>query len=459
MTLVSAVPWTRSADLHSKMKGAHLNRLKQLVSNGSRICIDSRNAAKGSIFFALQGDHTDGNRFAEKAIHAGCALAVIDNPAYNKGDQYLLVDDALASLQALAQNYRQSFDIPILGITGTNGKTTTKELTHAVLAQLFASTATQGNLNNHIGVPLSLLTLQGSTQLAIIEMGANHVGEIARLCELAMPTHAIITNIGKAHIEGFGSVDNIETAKSELFKFVTATNGIIFVNNDDERLKKHGGASNAISFGHDASNHCSGEITNSFPFVEVTINVNKDFGHATTGMECHIKSQLTGSYNFGNIMAAVTAGLYFGVPPALISQAIADYEPKNNRSQVIKTKNNTVLMDAYNANPTSMAAALQSFRNNPNEPKAVMLGDMLELGHDALAEHAAIARNVHNSNFALQVFVGKHFAEVCTGNPATKIFIDVDEARTWLKSHRLKDHQVFVKGSRGIQMEKLLDYL
>ncbi len=441
------------------MNEQHLNKLKHLVSNGSGICIDSRNAVVGNIFFALQGDHTDGNRFAEKAIHAGCALAVIDNPQYNKGNQYLLVNDALSCLQELAKNHRQSFNVPILGITGTNGKTTTKELTHAVMAQSFASTATQGNLNNHIGVPLTLLSLQKITELAIIEMGANHVGEIAQLCELAMPTHAIITNIGKAHIEGFGSVDNIEKAKSELFQHVTGSGGIIFVNNDDERLRKHSRAKNAISFGHDASCHCSGEITKSFPFVEVRIKVNKDLGHATAGMEAHIKSRLTGSYNFGNIMAAVTTGLYFGVPLTLISQAIATYEPKNNRSQIIKTNNNTVLMDAYNANPTSMAAALQSFRNNPDEPKAVLLGDMLELGHEAHAEHEAIAQNVHKSNFALQVFVGKHFAEVCKNNPGIKSFYDVDEAGIWLKNHQITNHQILVKGSRGIKMEKLLEYL
>ncbi len=441
------------------MKQQQLSTLIKLVEKGSNVCIDSRSATANDIFFALKGDNTDGNRHAESAIKAGCAYAVIDKPQYDKGSKYILVEDALSSLQMLARSYRRKIDVPFLGITGTNGKTTTKELTQAVLSQSFTSSATQGNLNNHIGVPLTLLSLEKNSELAIIEMGANHIGEIAHLSELARPTHAVITNIGKAHLEGFGSVDNIETAKSELFQFVSGNNGVLFVNHDDERLKKHARTKNAISYGKDAECHCSGRITESFPFVRVSFNVNKNFGKAAAGISGEVHSRLTGSYNFGNIMAAITAGLYFGVPADAIIRAIESYEPKNSRSQIIKKANKTILMDAYNANPTSMAAAIQNFINYPGEEKAVLLGDMLELGQDAIQEHQAIYELVSKNDFALKVFVGEVFSAVCENDQHTKVFKHVNEAAAWLKNHPVQSHHILIKGSRGIQMENLLECL
>jgi UDP-N-acetylmuramoyl-tripeptide--D-alanyl-D-alanine ligase len=441
------------------MNPQQLTELVKLIQNGSKICIDSRKTAAGDIFFALKGDHTDGNRFAEKAIETGCTLAVIDDPSYNKGERYFVVENALKSLQQLAIIYRTKFDIPFLGITGTNGKTTTKELTQAVLSQSFASSATQGNLNNHIGVPLTLLSLKNTSELAIIEMGANHIGEIAHLSALARPTHAIITNIGKAHLEGFRSVDNIEKAKSELYQFVSGNNGVLFVNHDDERRKKHAGSQNAITYGTGTDCHCSGIITDTFPFINVSFKVNKGFGKAAAGIEGEIRSKLTGSYNFGNIMAALTTGLYFGVPASSIIRAIEAYEPKNSRSQIIKKDSNTILMDAYNANPTSMAAALQNFINYPGEKKAVLLGDMLELGQDAIAEHKAVFQSVNENNFTLKVFVGDIFSKVCENATNTKVFKNVNEAAEWLNNNQIQGHHILIKGSRGIQMEKLLECL
>ncbi len=439
------------------MNQQQLSDLIKLVEKGSNICIDSRNAAANDIFFALKGDNTDGNRYAESALKAGCAYAIIDKPEYDKGNQYILVEDALLSLQKLAQSYRSKFSIPFLGITGTNGKTTTKELTQAVLSQSFNSFATQGNLNNHIGVPLTLLSLKKNSELAIIEMGANHIGEIAQLSELAKPTHATITNIGKAHLEGFGSVDNIEKAKTELFQFVSARNGVLFVNHDDERLKKHAASKNAISYGTETSCHCSGSITATFPFVSISFSVNKGFGKATVGTKGEVRSKLTGSYNFGNIMAAITAGLYFGVPAAAIIRAIESYEPKNSRSQIIKKDSNTIVMDAYNANPTSMAAALQNFITYPGEKKAVLLGDMLELGQDAIAEHQAIYELVSKNKFALKVFVGDVFSKVCENDNSTKVFKNSSDAADWLNANQINGYHILIKGSRGIKMEILLE--
>ena len=436
-----------------------VDKLLTLIKNGSRVCIDSRACSTGDIFFALRGENHDGNQFAGQALSAGCRLAVIDRPEFNTGENYLLVENSLTCLQVLAHQYRKMFDIPAIGITGTNGKTTTKELIHAVLSEQFKTKATTGNLNNHIGVPLTLLSLKNTDQLAVIEMGANHLGEIAKLCELSMPTHALITNIGKAHLEGFGSVDNIEKAKSELYQYVRKNNGALFVNCDDPRLKKFSTGKNSISFGTDNNNHCSGKITSSTPFVSVAFSTNMNFGTTKRGTQGHIKSQLSGRYNFSNIMAAVTTGLYFGVPVELIISAIEAYKPTNNRSQIVQTPYNTVLMDAYNANPSSMALAIDNFRHFQSEPKALLLGDMLELGKDATAEHRLIADISDDLAFNTRIFVGKHFASVCKTKQNTRVFDHVDEAASWLKNNPLKGYQILVKGSRGIKMEKLLDLL
>ncbi len=436
-----------------------VKQLLELVKNGNRACIDSRTCNTGDIFFALRGENHDGNRYAQNAINAGCNLAVIDNPDFKLGEKYLLVENALKCLQQTAKSYRETLKLPVLGITGTNGKTTTKELVRAVLSTFYAAPATQGNLNNHIGVPLTLLSLKNTDQLAIIEMGANHLGEIAELCELSMPSHAIITNIGKAHLEGFGSVDNIEKAKSELYQYVRKNNGTLFVNCDDVRLKKFASEKKSITYGTGNNNHCSGKIVSDKNFVSIDFKINQDFGKATKGMQGQINSQLSGSYNYSNIMAAVATGLYFGVPADLVISAIESYIPANHRSQIVHTAHNTVLMDAYNANPTSMTLAIENFRHFEGEPKALLLGDLLELGKEAKTEHRLIGEMTDDIAFNTRIFVGEHFTSVCKTNNNTMVFNHVDEAATWLKNNPLRGYQILVKGSRGIKMEKLLDLL
>ncbi len=436
-----------------------VKKLFQLILNGSQVCTDSRLAKPGDIFFALQGENFDGNAFAADALNAGCVIAVTDKPDHHPGEKYVHVPDALKCLQELAIAFRRQFNLPMLGITGTNGKTTTKELMQAAFSQKFNSFATIGNLNNHIGVPLTLLSLPKNTELAVVEMGANHLGEIARLAEIAQPTHALITNIGKAHLEGFGSVDNIEKAKTELYDYVINNKGTLFVNGDDSRLKKFADGKNRIAYGQSQENHCCGKTINIYPYLEIYFWTTKGFGRATKDIKGQIKSRLTGKYNFSNIMAAVTAGLYFGVPVEKIISGIESYEPKNNRSQIIETQRNTVLMDAYNANPTSMAAAIENFLSFDEKPKAVFLGDMLELGNDAVAEHRKIPELLKEQAINQIVYVGKVFSSVCREAPGQKVFSHVDEASQWLKNNTLENHNILIKGSRGIQMEKLLPHL
>ncbi|MFP4065418.1 MAG: UDP-N-acetylmuramoyl-tripeptide--D-alanyl-D-alanine ligase [Bacteroidales bacterium] len=436
-----------------------INHLLELVDQGYRICTDSRQAKPGYIFFAIRGEHFDGNRFAETALQAGCNLAVIDKPEYNTGDKYLVVNNALSTLQLLGQTRRHRMDIPFIGITGSNGKTTTKELLQAILSTRFVSAATKGNLNNHIGVPLSLLSFPAETECAIVEMGANHQGEIARLCEIAMPTHGLITNIGQAHLEGFGSIENIAKAKNELYTYLDKTNGTLFVNHDDPRLKKITRDMQTIQYGKEDYNHCSGEIIRSSPALHIRFQVNRNFGAAKRGLRGEVKSRLTGGYNFENILAGITVGLYFGVKPEEINRAVGAYVPENHRSQIIHTSRNTVVMDAYNANPSSMAAALDNLALFNDKPRAVFLGDMLELGPIAEAAHRNVIDKVKQMRTSLQVYVGKHFAATCKEEEDTLVFDHVNEAAEWLRNNPIQGYTVLVKGSRGIQMEKLLDYL
>ncbi len=435
------------------------HQLTNLLAFKGKICIDSRRAEPGAVFFALKGENFDGNRFAAEALKAGCTKAVVDDPNLNINDQYIIVDDVLSFLQEIAKDYRKQLNIPILGITGTNGKTTTKDICQAVLSTSFKSFATQGNLNNHIGVPVTLLSLKQEHNMAIIELGANHVGEIAALSEIVRPTHGLITNIGKAHLEGFGSVDNIEKAKSELYQFVQQQQGVLFVNGDDQRMSKYAETSNAITYGKKPDFHCSGTITNHLPFIEISFTANKNFGTLKKKASGKIATQLTGSYNFGNVMAAITIGLYFGVPVKEIILAIEGYVPKNNRSQIVQTPKNIVLMDAYNANPTSMLAALENFKLIKDQPKAVFLGDMLELGDDAKNEHEKIVKYLHQHPSWLKVLVGNNFQSVASGHEGLTTFSNAAEATDWLKNHPVSGHQILIKGSRGIQMEQLLKYL
>jgi UDP-N-acetylmuramoyl-tripeptide--D-alanyl-D-alanine ligase len=337
------------------MKIMSIEEIYSLFLKHPAICTDSRKAEKYGIFFSLKGDNFNGNAFAEIALENGCKYAFIDEAVYYKDNRYIIVENALNTLQELAKHHRSKLKIPVIGITGTNGKTTTKELIKAVLEKKFNTLATEGNLNNHIGVPQTILKITGKTEIAIIEMGANHIGEIAELCKISKPDHGIITNIGKAHLEGFGSFEGIVKAKKELYDHIEQNNGLLFVNKDNQLLSEMASRIKKITYGKSASADHTGSIKNTEPFIEIV------WKNTATNKTFLIKSKLVGAYNFENIMAAVAIGSYFEVDVSLIKEAIEAYTPSNNRSQIIKSSNNTIIMDAYNANPSSMEAAINNF--------------------------------------------------------------------------------------------------
>ncbi len=436
-----------------------MKKLLRKFSDGHKPCIDSREARPGNIFFALKGENLDGNRFAAKALENGCHLAVVDDQKVATGENFLLVDDVLETLQQVSMAYRDTLNMPFIGITGSNGKTTTKELMHAVFASKFNAFATSGNLNNHIGVPISLLSIEKDHEIAIIEMGANHKQEIDTLSKLASPTHGLITNIGKAHLEGFGSIEDVAKAKFELFDHVIQSRGQLFINLDDLRIRQYADQPEMVSYGSDDTAHCQGEIIQDSPRLQVRFRVNREFGQATKGMEGIIRTQLTGGYNLENVLAAVTTGLFFGITPQQAIAAIEAYQPQNHRSQLLQTANNLVVMDAYNANPTSMAAALENFSHMEGKHKAVMLGDMLELGQDATHEHMEVLKKLQSLPIDYIILVGDHFMEVTEETSDIKVFPDVQKAGEYLAGNPLTGYQILIKGSRGIEMEKILNWL
>jgi UDP-N-acetylmuramoyl-tripeptide--D-alanyl-D-alanine ligase len=437
-----------------------IEHLHQYISRGAQVCTDSRNPIPGSIFFALKGENFDGNLYASEALDKGCALAVIDNPDIYSDPRHILVQHVIDALHLLCQYHRKQWRIPVIGITGSNGKTTTKELTHAVLATKYNTLATRGNLNNHIGVPLTLLSANQSIELAVIEMGANHLNEIDQLCQLADPGFGLITSVGKAHLEGFGSFEQVVKAKSELYRYIHKHQGVLFVNGDNDILFNLAQGTKHITYGRNQDNQCVGYISKSFPGLEVHYKVNTAFGQALAGFQGHVKSMLFGDYNFDNIMAAITIGLYFGVEPAQVESALSSYTPSNNRSQICQTADNLVIVDAYNANPTSMSAAIQNFTHYIDTGHtALFLGDMLELGEYAESEHATIMQMIQDLPFDLVVYVGKHFGDVFQASPNARMFEHVEDACQWLRKTPLKNHTVLLKGSRSLNMEKLLEYL
>lgn len=436
---------------------ATVSFLYRLFTRNTPVSTDSRSPVRDSVFFALKGESFDGNDFAAQALEAGCRYAVVDRPDAVSDNRCLLVHDVLTTLQQVSTMVRNDLTIPVIGITGSNGKTTTKELCHAVLSTGLHAISTKGNLNNHIGVPLTLLSLNKPLDIAIVEMGANHLKEIARLCELARPTHGVITNIGKAHLEGFGSPENVVRAKSELYDYMISNNGTLFVNGNDDLLMKLSDKHNRIIYGNHAYGHCYGQISFSDPTMAIDYQVNKAFGHAKPGMAGHVRTNLAGSYNFSNIMAAITIGLYFGIKEPDIRTALEQYHPTNHRSQLIKTNMNTVLMDAYNANPSSMREAIANFLALKKKGKtALFLGDMLELGDYSASEHREIADYARQCGFDQMVFVGQEFACVVETDQRTFCFPDAEAASQWLGQHPMKGFQILVKGSRGIRMETII---
>ncbi|MEN8225008.1 MAG: UDP-N-acetylmuramoyl-tripeptide--D-alanyl-D-alanine ligase [Bacteroidota bacterium] len=413
--------------------------------SASGVTTDSRNIHIGNLFFALRGDHFDGNKFAAQALDMGASIAIIDNKDYQSDDRCILVEDSLSTLQELARYHRKTLNIPFIGLTGTNGKTTTKELIHRVLSQKYNTHATKGNFNNHIGVPLTILDIRDEAEIAVIEMGANHQGEIAMLSEITDPDYGIITNIGKAHLEGFGDYEGVIKSKTELYAHMLRKKGTVIVNGDDDLLMQLSTGINRITYGTDNASLAHAKITSSLPFLNIQWK------------EHLIKTHLYGEYNFENVMAALCVGLIFDVKPDEIARALSDYIPDNNRSQMIKSGTRLIFMDAYNANPSSMIASIRNFEKQEAANKVLILGDMLELGESSGEEHRNIILELEGK-FDLVILIGNEFIK-STPPPSMKTFTNTVSAAEWLKQHTPSDSSILLKGSRGMEMELLLDVL
>jgi UDP-N-acetylmuramoyl-tripeptide--D-alanyl-D-alanine ligase len=414
------------------------------------VSTDSRQVKPGSIFFALRGEAFNGNEFASRALESGAVCAIVDEAEYALNDSCILVEDVLFTLQALAQHHRNQFNIPVIAITGTNGKTTTKELINGVLSRKYRTVATHGNLNNHIGVPLTLLNLTSNTEIAIIEMGANHPGEIAFLCGIARPGFGLITNIGKAHLEGFGSYEGVVRTKTELYNYLRDHTGKIFLNKEDAVLREHACGIQPITYGREHASLMAVNISAS-PYLAMDLMLSN-------GEPLGLTTRLYGSYNANNILAAACIGQYFGVPPVEIKSAIEEYQPANNRSQITKTERNLLILDAYNANPTSMRAAIESFASSGYAEKTLILGDMLELGRDSDQEHLEILKLIDELTIATVYLIGPVFTRL-NSKRENHCFQDCELAKMWLEHHRIENATVLIKGSRGIRLEKLVDVL
>ncbi len=422
---------------------------------GQKICTDTRKLEPGSVFFALKGGNFNANEFAQKAIDAGCSLAVVDEEKHVTNDKIVLTANVLKALQALATHHRRQFKIPFLAITGSNGKTTNKELINAVLSKKYNTLATAGNLNNHIGVPLTLLNLKQEHEFAIIEMGANHQNEIDELCHIAEPDFGLITNIGKAHMEGFGGVEGIKKGKSELYRYIKTKNGKVFVNGDDDVLYELAFNNDKITYGckklYDViGKDCTTAETVSMKFT--TRYGEKDFNKLPL-----INTRIVGAYNFINCLAASCVGNYFKVEDDDIKTALENYLPNMNRSQLVKTGRNTILLDAYNANPNSMFAAIENFANYKAEKKLLLLGDMFELGEYSLEEHQKIVTLLQEKKLKDVVLVGEEFYKLNADQ--FKKFKTTQECLTYLKDLHVSENTVLIKGSRGMKMEILQEAL
>ena len=425
-----------------------LSTIYDAFLKADNICTDTRKIQKNDLFFALKGDNFNGNKFAKKAIEAGASFAIIDEEEFHIEGKTFLVDNVLTSLQQLANHHRNQFDIPVIGITGTNGKTTTKELVNVVLSTSFKTHCTSGNFNNHIGVPLTLLAMPLDTEIAIIEMGANKEGDIRELCDIALPNYGIITNIGKAHLEGFGSVEVIARTKSELFRHLLDNKGIAFVNQENENVARMGARfSEPLTYSFsNPNNFCYGELVEVNPYIKLSF---EEFTNQQT--------QLIGKYNFENILAALAVAKKFKVETRLAIEAVKNYSPTNNRSQVIDKDSNKILLDAYIANPTSMQAAVSNFISIKHNQKVVILGDMFELGETSKEEHINLFKTTLEAGFKSNFFIGKHFKDAL---PQEKnVFLDKLSFIEHLTTNKIENSLVLIKGSRGIGLEDILDHL
>jgi UDP-N-acetylmuramoyl-tripeptide--D-alanyl-D-alanine ligase len=428
-----------------------IKEIYEIFKKHPKISTDSRRVEQNSIFFALKGDNFNGNAFASAALESGAAYSVIDEAEYKLGDQYILVGNVLSALQDLSRFHRLRLGIPIIAITGTNGKTTTKELISSVLSKKFRVASTKGNLNNHIGVPLTLLSMDNTTQIGVVEMGANHPGEIAALCEIALPGFGLITNVGKAHLEGFGSFEGVKKAKSELYRFIEKSGGKIFLNTSNSHLKQMTGAVETITYKTiQEGEGIEGRLVRSSPTMVIEVKFPKGW--------LYIKTNLAGGYNLENALAAICIGDYFGVSPIDIRDAIGTYIPTNSRSQFINTVSNQVLMDAYNANPTSMDAALENFRSLEAPSKGVIIGDMLELGDDSLLEHQKVADKLATMNLDMVLLTGTEFSK-CQVPAHFQVFKDSALLINHIEGINPQGFLFLVKGSRGMRLENVADKL
>ncbi|MFW5803727.1 MAG: UDP-N-acetylmuramoyl-tripeptide--D-alanyl-D-alanine ligase [bacterium] len=432
-----------------------ISYLYQLFLECGTICTDTRNIVEGSLFFALKGESFNGNQFACEALDKGCRYAIVDEKQFVSSERIHFVDDSLVTLQQLARYHRQRLNIPIIGITGSNGKTTTKELLKAVLSAKYNVYATKGNLNNHIGVPLSLLSIEKNIEIGIIEMGANHIGEIKILSEIAEPNYGIITNVGKAHIEGFGSFEGIKKGKGELYDFLSKNGGRIIFNAENihlnEMLKNK--SCEKIPYGRGEEMVINGIDYTVNPFLSVKLKIKGNKESLT------VQTRLVGDYNFENVLAAFTFGYLFKVSPEEMKKSVEQYVPSNNRSQLIKTSKNKVLVDCYNANPDSMKVAIENFITLKDEQKVIILGDMLELGDHSKEEHAKIIELISSFTGNLKSYlVGDIFSNI-NKNKEIICFLTVEDLVNHLRKNNIKGAFVLLKGSRKLKLERLIDEL
>ena len=418
----------------------NIAQLYQLYSQSYLVDTDTRRIRKGSMFFCLKGDNFNGNEFAEEALKSGANYVVVDEAKFKTEPKTILVENVLETLQKLANFHIKQLSVPIISLTGSNGKTTTKELIHAVLSKKYITAATTGNLNNHIGVPLTLLSMTIKTEIGIVEMGANHPKEIEFLCSMAEPTFGLITNFGKAHLEGFGDFEGVVKAKSELYDFLRLNKGTVFINTDDELQVKQSAGINAIEFNSSAI-----KFAEANPFVKVQFN------------NVLIESNLIGKYNYNNIAVAVAVSNYFKVSEIDIKNAIDNHIPANNRSQILQKGTNKIILDAYNANPSSMQAALENFAQLKDENKVVILGDMFELGKDSPSEHQKIANLVASYNFSKIFLIGKAFS--ATGAKNAFVSESFESFKNSTNYSNINNATILIKGSRGMALERVLDLL
>lgn len=425
-----------------------INELYTYFEQATGVSIDSRACPKGSLFFAMKGDNFNGNKFALSALENGASYAVVDEAEYALDERFLLFDNALVAMQDLARFHRVKIATPIVGITGTNGKTTTKELMASVLQRKYQLLYTQGNFNNHIGVPLTLLSLKKEHDLAVVEMGANHPGEIKALCEIALPDYGIITNLGKAHLEGFGSFEGVKKTKKELYDFLRLSMGTVFLHADSPYLPSMAGGLKCITYGESIENYVSANLLSASPFLSITACINES--------QVQINSHLIGAYNITNLLAAICVGKFFNVDEKEIVLGLSAYEPNDNRSQLLQTANNTLVLDTYNANPTSMEASLLNFEQMQLDCKALILADMLELGPDSRKEHQAIVDLIKKLGFSEVYLVGKEFNSIA--HPYQQ-YESVEELKAYFSALEPQNRCFLIKGSNSMKLSTLTTVL